>query len=93
MWGFILAVFGGLIVSQIEEPIARPLARLMAPVVRFEPGEMRLLAFVIVMLVVGILVELINSGSTFWVILGGALGLVGMRLYTFVKAKIDNRAA
>lgn len=91
MWGFILAVIGGLLVPQAEEPLARPLARAVAPALKVEPGEMRLFAFVIVMLIVGILSALLDSGSAFWVILGGALGLFGARLYTFVKAQIDNR--
>lgn len=91
MWGFIVAVIAGLATRQAEEPLARPLSRLIAPVVKVEPDEIRLFAFILVMLIAGILSELLHSGSTFWVILGGALGYFGMRLVSFVKAQIDGR--
>jgi hypothetical protein len=91
MWAFILAVIAGLLVGPAEEPLAKPVARLIAPVVRIDPAEMRLLSFALLMLIVGVLAELLHSGSTFWVILGGVIGLFAMRIYAFVKARIDNR--
>lgn len=91
MWGFILAVIGGLLVPQAEEPLARPIAKAISPAVRVEPSEIRLLAFIIVMLIVGIVATLFESGSAFWVMAGGAVGLFGQRIYTFVKAQFDNR--
>lgn len=91
MWGFIVAVIAGLATRQAEEPLARPLARMIAPVVKVEPDEVRLFAFIVVMLIAGILSELLRSGSAFWVILGGALGYFGLRLFAFVKAQIDGQ--
>lgn len=91
MWGFIVAVVAGLLTTAAEEPLARPAARALARVVQVEPGEMRLFAFVLVMLIAGIAAELLDSGSAFWVILGGALGYFGTRIAQFVKAQVDGR--
>ncbi|MCC7321142.1 MAG: hypothetical protein IT542_09220 [Rubellimicrobium sp.] len=91
MWGFIVAIIGGLVVDRAEEPLARPLARLIAPVVRIEQAEMRTLAFAVVMLIVGVIADLIDSGSPFWVILGGVLGLFGVRLFAFARDRLDQR--
>lgn len=91
MWGFIVAVIGGLVVAPAEELLAKPVARLLAPVVKVEPGEMRALALALVLLVVSIVAELIHSGTPFWVVLGAIIGLFGQRLLTWGRGKIDGR--
>jgi hypothetical protein len=49
------------------------------------------LAFVIAMLVAGVVGALLDSGSAFWMILGGALGYFGARLVTAVRTALEAR--
>lgn len=91
MWGFIVAIIGGLVVAPAEDLLAKPVARLIAPVAKVEDSEMRALSLAIVLLIVGIIAELIHSGTPFWVILGAILGLFGQRLYTWTRGAIEKR--
>jgi hypothetical protein len=91
MLGFIVAVVAGWLTPAVEAPLARPLAKALAPRILVEPGEMRALAFMIVMLAAGIVAELLDSGSAFWVILGGAIGFFGTRLLAALRAVIEGR--
>lgn len=91
MWGFIVAIIGGLLVAPAEEVLAKPFARLIAPVVKIEENEMRALSFALVLLIVGIIVELIHSGKPFWVILGAVIGLFGQRIFTWGRGQFDKR--
>lgn len=93
MWGFIVAVIGGLVVAPAEDALAKPVAKFISPVVKVEPGEMRALSFALVMLIVGIIAALIHSGTAFWVILGGVLGLFGQRLYVWGRGLIDKQGS
>lgn len=80
MFGFLVAIVAGFVTPQLEEPLARPLVRKLGKVMTFEGAETRLIAFIMAMLVAGIVSALLESGSAFWVILGGALGYFGVRL-------------
>ncbi len=91
MWGFIVAVIGGLVVQPAEDLLAKPVARFIAPVVKIEPGEMRLLSFLLVMLIVGIIAALLDSGSAFWIVLGGMIGLFGRRLVAWGQERLAKR--
>jgi len=91
MIGFIVAVVAGWLTPMLEAPLARPLARAMGPRILVEPGEMRALAFIIAMLAAGVLAELFDSGSAFWVILGGAVGFFGTRLAGALRVVIEGR--
>ncbi|MBW7922394.1 MAG: hypothetical protein H3C51_09875 [Rubellimicrobium sp.] len=91
MWGFIVAIIGGLVVAPAEDLLAKPVARLVAPVVKIEDGEIRALSLVIVLLIVGIIAELIHSGTPFWVILGATIGLFGQRLFNWARAAVEKR--
>lgn len=91
MWGFIVAIIGGLVVQPAEDILAKPVAQFITPVVKVEPGEMRLLAFVLVMLIVGIIASILDSGSAFWVIVGGVIGIFGRRIVTWGQERLAKR--
>lgn len=91
MFGFLAAIVAGFVTPQLEAPVARPLARKLEKYITLEAPETRLLAFIIAMLGAGIASELLDSGSTFWVILGGALGYFGTRLIAAAREMMDAR--
>jgi len=91
MLGFIVAVVAGWLTPMIEGPLARPLARALGPRILVEAGEMRALAFMIAMLAAGVIAELLDSGSAFWVILGGAIGFFGTRIVAALRAVIEGK--
>lgn len=91
MLGFVVAVVAGFLTPAAEEALARPVERVLRPHILLEPGESRVLAFVLVMLLAGIAANLLDSGSPFWVILGGALGYFGTRLVAAARAAMDAR--
>ena len=91
MLGFILGVVAGWLAPVAEEPLARPLARALAPRITVAESEMRAVAFIIVMLLAGLLAEAVDSESAFWVILGGAIGFFGTRIVTALRAVIDGK--
>jgi hypothetical protein len=43
------------------------------------------------MLVAALLAEILDSGSPFWIILGGAVGLFGTRLLALVRKAVSDR--
>lgn len=91
MFGFIIALVAGFLTRHAEDPLTRPLINRIAPHLTVEPGEVRLLSFILVMLVAGIGAELLDSGSIFWVILGGATGYFATRLLAAVQAGLKGR--
>ena len=93
MLGFIIAVVAGFLTKYAEEPLARPLVRLLQGKIEIEPGETRLIAFMIVMLLAGVGADLLDSGSAFWLMLGGVLGYFATRVLTAIKSAIDGRRA
>lgn len=92
MLGFITAIIAGFLTPYAETPLAKPVAALLGGRLRLEPGELRVLAFILVMLLAGIASNLLNSGSTFWVILGGGLGYFGTRLVAAAQDMMDKRS-
>ncbi len=91
MLGFIIAVVAGFLAKYAEDPLARPLAKALDPRIKIEPGELRLLSFMAVMLIAGVAAEVLDSGSTLWSILGGIIGYFATRLIAAVKALVDGR--
>ena len=49
------------------------------------------LAFIVAMLAAGVIGSLLDSGSAFWMILGGALGYFATRLVAAARAAMDAR--
>jgi type IV secretory pathway TrbD component len=91
MLGFVVAVVAGFLTPAAEETLARPVERALREHILLDQGERRLLAFVLVMLLAGVAANLLNSGSPFWVILGGALGYFGTRLVAAARRVLDAR--
>ena len=50
-----------------------------------------MLAFIIMMLVAGLLAEIFDSGSAFWVIVGGTLGFFGTRIVTRLRGVLGGK--
>ncbi len=86
MIGFIVAVVAGFLTPQAEGVLARPAAAALRKYIRIEDAEMRLFAFMLAMLAAGVAANLLGSGSTFWIILGGVLGYFGTRIISAVQA-------
>ena len=93
MLGFIVAVVAGFLARYVEVPVVQPLVRALEGRIAIEPGEVRLLCFMVVMLLAGIAAELLHSGSTFWLILGGIIGYFATRLVDAARTAIDSRNA
>jgi hypothetical protein len=91
MFGFVIALVAGFLAPHAEAPLARPVAEAMRGVIKLEDGEMRLLSFMIVMLIAGVVCALLDAGSPLGVILGGVLGYFGLRLSAYAKSAIDGK--
>jgi hypothetical protein len=91
MLGFIIAVVAGFLTPYAEAPLARPVARFLGDRIKVEDSEMRALAFMIVMLGAGIGAAVLQSGMTFWVILGGMIGYFGTRIVAALREMIEAR--
>lgn len=91
MLGFMIAVIAGMVTPQADEMLARPLARQMEGFIEVEPGEMRALAFGLVLLIAGFISAVLNSGSALGIILGGLIGLFGMRGFKALKTVIEGK--
>ncbi len=91
MFGFLAAVVAGFVTPQLDAPVARPLVRKMEKYFTVELAETRLIAFIVAMLAAGVVSALLDSGSTFWVILGGALGYFGTRLVAAISEAMAAR--
>ena len=91
MLGFIVAAIAGFITPHLEAPVARPLVRLAEKQITLEATETRLIAFIVAMLAAGVIGSLLNSGSAFWMILGGALGYFATRMVAAGRAVMDAR--
>lgn len=91
MLGFIVSIVAGFIVPHLEAPVGRPLAKLMSKHITLEDTETRLISFIVAMLGAGIVASLLESGSMFWMTLGGALGYFGARLVAAGKTAVDAR--
>ena len=93
MLGFICAVIAGFGAHYVDEPLVRPLTRALQGKIDIEPSETRLVGFILTMLIAGVAAELLDSGSAFWIILGGSLGYFALRIVAAVKAVIDRQTS
>ena len=91
MLGFLVAFIAGLLVPQIEDPLAGPVTKAMEGQIPVAPSEKRVVAVMLAMVIAAILAELLDSGSTFGVIFGVILGYFGMRIYAVLKRIIEAR--
>jgi len=93
MFGFLIAVVAGAVTPMIETPLARPVARMLGENIEIQEGELRALAFMIAMIIAGILCAVFSSGSALGLAVGGTLGYFGMRLVRLVQRMIENKGA
>ena len=91
MLGFIFGLIGGFVTPSLDGALARPVAKAMSGFIEVEEGEIRLLGFLLVMLIVGILCAIFNTGSVPGVLVGAALGYFLLRISFAIKALIDNK--
>jgi len=91
MLGFIVAVIAGFLTPHAETPVAAPLARWIERWIPMRPGEVRLLAFALMLLAAGLVSVLLDSGSAFWIVLGGTLGYFGTRIVTAFREQVQHR--
>ena len=91
MLGFLVAVAAGLLVPQIEGPVTTPVMKFLGTYFKVDPSEKRAVSFMIALLAAAILAALLDSGTTFGVILGAVLGYFGIRLYELLKRIIEAR--
>lgn len=80
MFGFLVALAAGFATPKLEEPLARPVARALAPHIPVQPNEMRLLAFMIALLIAVLVAGIFNSGSPLGLLVGAILGYFGRRI-------------
>ncbi len=91
MLGFLIALAGGAATPYVEGPLARPLAQAIKDVVVLEEGELRLLAFMITMVLAGLLCALFGTGTPAGLAIGGTLGYFGLRLLRWLQRIIEAR--
>lgn len=92
MLGFLVAIAAGFLTPYLDSAVSRPLARAVSGVMAIAPEETRLVSFMVAMLGAGVLANLLHSGSTFWVILGGVIGYFLTRLVEAAKLAMDQRS-
>lgn len=92
MFGFLLAIGAGFVTPQLDKPVAEPLLKAVSGWIDTTEVEVRLVAFMIAMLAAGVASNLLNSGATFWVILGGVLGYFLTRIIAAAKTAIDQNS-
>ncbi|MEL6958221.1 MAG: hypothetical protein AAGL89_04630 [Pseudomonadota bacterium] len=91
MLGFIIAVVAGAATPMIEAPLARPLAQALSDVMPLEDGELRAFAFMIAMIIAGILCAIFGTGSALGLAVGGTLGYFVVRLARWIQRVIEGR--
>ena len=91
MLGFLIAVAAGFLTPYSEEPLAKPLAETMRRHMAIEPGEVRLLAFVLMMVAAGLLSALFDSGNALGLAIGGGLGYFLLRLVAALRVIVEGR--
>ncbi len=90
MFGFLIAVIAGAAAPMIEGSLARPVARALGEKIEVQDGELRVIAFMIVMIVAGIVCAVFSSGSALGLAVGGTLGYFGVRLLRLAQQMIEN---
>lgn len=92
MLGFLIAAAAGFLTPQIEGPVADPIVKALGPHLAIQPTEKRLIAFMFALLAAAVGAALLDSGTTFGIVLGGILGYFGTRIVAAVKKVIDGRS-
>lgn len=91
MLGFIFALVAGFVTPMAEDPVGRPLAKMLADTLGVEDSDLRVLTFMAMMLIAGILSAVFATGSALGLAAGGALGYFGMRILRWLQRIIEGR--
>lgn len=91
MFGFIIALIAGAATPMLEGPAARPIARVLGANIALAEGELRALAFMIAMIIAGVLCAVFSTGTPLSLAIGGTLGFFGMRLIRWGQRAIEDR--
>lgn len=86
MFGFVIAIIAGFVTPMIETPLARPVARALEGKINLENDELRLLAFMLALIIAGLICAVLHAGSPLSLALGGTLGYFGARIVEYVKS-------
>ena len=91
MFGFLIAVAAGAVTPMIETPVARPVAQALTQRMEFSDGELRALAFMIAMMVAGLLCAIFGTGSALGLAVGGTLGYFAVRIVRIIQRISEGR--
>ena len=91
MFGFLIAIAAGFITPMIETPIAKPIVKLMKRYITLEALELRLIAFMAALLGAAIVSALLDSGSTFAIVVGAIIGYFLTRLIAAGRETYEDR--
>ncbi|MFQ3183098.1 MAG: hypothetical protein ACI9RO_002095 [Alteromonas macleodii] len=89
MFGFLIALAGGAGTPMIESPLARRAAKSMSQHIEVQENEVRALAFMIAMIVVGVACSVFDAGSPLGLAVGGTLGYFGRRLLSWGRRALE----
>ena len=93
MFGFLIALAAGAAAPMLEGPVAHPIAQALRDKVELADGELRALAFMVAMILAGILCALFSSGSALGLAVGGTLGYFTPRLVGWVQRTIAGKSS
>ena len=93
MFGFLIALAGGFVSPMLEGPAARPVAKMMGGKIELEDGEIGALAFMIAMIVAGVLCAIFSAGTPLTLAVGGTLGYFGTRIVKWLRGIIEAKPA
>ncbi len=91
MLGFIVAIAAGFLTPHLDKPVSGPLMAAAAKVIEIDRAETRLVSFMVALLGAGIVANLLDSGSAFWVVVGAVIGYFLTRLTGSARAAMDRR--
>jgi len=89
MFGFLIAVVAGFLTPHLETTLARPVIAAVGRLIPIEPGEHRLIAFIIAILGAAVLSSVFDSGSAFGILVGAIIGYFGLRLSSLIRTMVD----
>lgn len=91
MLGFLIALAAGAATPMVETPLARPVARFLAGKIAVQDTELRLIAFMVALIIAGLLSAVFHSGSPLGLAIGASLGYFAARLIRWGQAAVNNR--
>ncbi len=91
MFGFLIALAAGAVTPMLELPLAHPIARMISQNDDVKDTELRALAFMIAMIIAGVLCSVFNTGSPLGLAIGGTLGYFGLRILRTAQRMIEER--